>query len=133
MIFIDTGAFIAAHLARDSYHSRALSVWRELQTSGESYYTSNFVLDEAVTFIARRAGYPFAAEIALDLYNSRVLRILRPTDQDERAALSYFRKFSDQEVSFTDCVSFVLMRLHGIERAFTFDRHFQLAGFTVAP
>jgi uncharacterized protein len=41
------------------------------------------------------------------------------------------RKYADQGVSFTDCVSFAIMRRHKIRTAFTFDRHFKLAGFNV--
>jgi predicted nucleic acid-binding protein len=36
---------------------------------------------------------------------------------------------TDQKVSFTDCVSFTLMREAGIQTAFAFDSHFERAGF----
>jgi predicted nucleic acid-binding protein len=39
------------------------------------------------------------------------------------------RKFADQGMSFTDCVSFAIMRRRRIRTVFTFDRHFQQAGF----
>jgi hypothetical protein len=61
------------------------------------------------------------------------LSILRPDFGVERAALSYFRKYADQAVSYTDCTSFVLMKQHRIADAFTFDAHFSLAGFRVCP
>jgi predicted nucleic acid-binding protein len=35
----------------------------------------------------------------------------------------------DQSIGFVDCLSFALMRRHRIPAAFTFDRHFELAGF----
>jgi len=38
-----------------------------------------------------------------------------------------------RDVSLTDWSSFVLMRRHGFEEAFTFDRHFRQQGFTVVP
>jgi predicted nucleic acid-binding protein len=44
-----------------------------------------------------------------------------------------FRKFADQKVSFTDCVSFVLMRKQRLTRAFSFDRHYEQAGFEIWP
>lgn len=62
-----------------------------------------------------------------------MLTILRPDVSDESAALDLFRKFADQKVSFTDCVSFALMRRHRLKKAFTFDRHFAGAGFEVWP
>jgi predicted nucleic acid-binding protein len=79
--------------------------------------------------LARRTTYTFATERARSLLSSRLLTILRPAKEHELAALALFEKFADQEVSFTDCVSFALMREAGIKRAFAFDRHFELAGF----
>ena len=104
-----------------------------LPTARSPLFTSNFVLDETFTLLARQAGYPFAAERADAIYSSRVLTILRPDASDEAAALVLFRKLADQEVSFTDSVSFALMRRLRLTRAFTFDRHFEAAGFTVWP
>ena len=43
--------------------------------------------------------------------------------------LNLFEKFADQEISFTDCVSFALMREADIQQAFSFDWHFERAGF----
>lgn len=43
------------------------------------------------------------------------------------------QKYADQGVSFTDCVSFVLMQKGDIRRVFSFDRHFRIAGFEVEP
>ena len=59
--------------------------------------------------------------------------VLRPDADDETRAIDLFAKFADQQISFTDCVSFVLMRRNRLERAFTFDRHFADAGFDLMP
>jgi len=90
-------------------------------------------LDETLTLLARRAGYGFAAGRARNLYGSKRLTVLRPTEQDETAAVEAFVKYADQEVSFTDCVSFVLMRKNKLRRAFAFDDHFERAGFVRLP
>ena len=133
MIFIDTGAFIARHHRRDQYHFEALAAWQELRDSPRRCFTSNFVFDETFTLLARRTSYEFAAQRARGLMTSRQLEILRPSHEDESRALDAFEKFADQQVSFTDCVSFVLMKKHRIERAFSFDGHFVLAGFELWP
>lgn len=133
MIFVDTGAFLARYVEADQYHGAAVRAWRRLERSSGVLFTSSFVLDETLTLLGRRTTYAFAAGRADALYASRVLAILRPGVEDESAAVDLFRKFADQKVSFTDCVSFALMRRHKLKRAFTFDRHFADAGFEVWP
>ena len=133
MIFLDTGCFLGLYLKRDQYHQLAVAGWRELKASNMRCFTSSFVLDETLTFLARRSSYAFAAERARDLLASKVLEILRPDQEHELEALADFEKFADQRVSFTDCVSFALMRSRRIRRVFSFDRHFALAGFELWP
>ena len=50
-------------------------------------YTSNFVLDETFTLLARRASYAFAAQRARNILTSTTLTILRPDPVDELDAL----------------------------------------------
>ena len=133
MIFIDTGALLARYVKRDREHERAVEAWAELRSRRRRCLTSNFVLDEALTLLGRRVSYPFAAERAASWWGSEVLTIVRPGERDELVAIDHFRKFADQGVSFTDCVSFALMRRNRVRTAFTFDRHFAAAGFEAWP
>jgi predicted nucleic acid-binding protein len=94
-----------------------------------SCVTSNFVLDETFTWLARRSSYEFAAERARNLLLSSFLTILRPLPEDELDALDLFEKLADQKVSCTDCISVALMRKKKIGNAFTFDSHYEAAGF----
>lgn len=50
----------------------------------------------------------------------------------EKARRWMFR-WRDQEFSFTDCTSFVVMKERRIRRALTNDRHFKQAGFEIEP
>lgn len=131
MIFLDTGAFLGRYLPRDEYHEIAVAAWEELAQTRWPLYTSNFVLDETLTLLGRRASYAFAAERGRHIWASPKLEILRPEAADEEVALGLFEKLADQKVSYTDCVSFALMKRQRLVRAFTFDRHFAAAGFEV--
>jgi len=133
VIFIDAGAFVAQYIRRDQYHRQAVAAWKQIFRTREPCLTSNFVLNEALTFVARRAGNLFAAQRARNIYASPQIVISRPQQDDEIAALEFFEKYADQKVSFTDCVSFILMRKNKLRRVFTFDHHFALAGFTMFP
>jgi predicted nucleic acid-binding protein len=133
VIFIDTGALLARYVRQDSHHRRARRAWAEIERSQSRCFTSSFVLDETFTLLGRRASYSFAADRARSLLHSAALTVLRPDSDDEEKAVEVFAKFADQQVSFTDCISLVLMRRNRLERAFTFDRHFVNAGFEILP
>ena len=133
MIYIDTGAFLARYIKRDQYHKQAVELWNQLRKMQERCFTSNFVLDETFTLLGRRAGYKFAIQRARNIYLSKKLTILRPTHEDELMALDIRDKYADQELSFTDCISFIFMRKNKIKRVFSFDAHFKLPGFQLLP
>ena len=94
-------------------------------------YTSNFVVDEAVTLLTRWVGEKEAVNTGLLFYASDVLTILRPEEKDEVQALNILRKSSGKRYSFTDCVSFALMGKHRIRKVFTYDSDFLKQGFEV--
>jgi uncharacterized protein len=127
MNFVDTGILLALHNRRDQHHGEAVVLWRHIRQPA----TSNHVVDELATSLARSTGYGFAADRVQDLYESDRIRVLPATPGDEREALEWMRKYAEQRVSFTDCVSFAMMRRLRIRTAFTFDRHFRIAGFDV--
>ena len=70
------------YISSDQYHGRVVNAWKRLTVTGEACLTCNFVLDETITLLARRAGYPFAAERARAIYDSRILKILRPDEEE---------------------------------------------------
>jgi predicted nucleic acid-binding protein len=51
----------------------------------------------------------------------------------ETEAEGILAKFTDQNFSYTDAVSFVIMKRQKIRKAFCFDKHFVTAGFTIIP
>jgi predicted nucleic acid-binding protein len=74
VIFVDTGAFIARHLRTDQYHLQAKKGWGTIARRGWRCVTSNFVLDETFTLLARRASYAFAVERARNILASESWR-----------------------------------------------------------
>jgi predicted nucleic acid-binding protein len=133
LIFVDTGPLLARYLPLDQHHDAAVGGWSEIERSSQRWLTSNFVVAETMTLLSRRASASFAAERGRRLYGSTSFEIVRPQREDEIAALEAFTKLADQRVSFTDCLSFALMKRNRLRRAFTFDRHFAAAGFEVWP
>ena len=47
--------------------------------------------------------------------------------------ISILKEKSDQDFSFTDCMSFIVMEMLKINKVFSFDRHFDQYGFIRLP
>jgi predicted nucleic acid-binding protein len=129
MIFIDTGAWVARFSRRDQFHEQAAAAWAKLKVSNERVITSDSIFVETISLLGRRVGPSAAVEAGRFLHAWNKLTILRATKDDEAAALDLLGKFADQSIGFVDCISFALMRRHRIPTAFTYDRHFESAGF----
>ena len=129
-IFVDTSAWVAHANRADPDHQRvrqALGSFRGRRT------TSNFVFDETVTFCRYRFGHHVAVRIGTALLDPKMVALIRLTASDERQAWDLMSARPDQEYSFTDCTSFVLMRRLGIRTAAALDRDFRKEGFAVVP
>ncbi len=131
-LFIDTGAFLAKEIAADQHHRRATDFWRGLQEQSPQLYSTQHVLDETATLLARRTSYAWAAEWGRDVLAAGI-QWLQADEKDLLDAFAQMRKFADQAVSFTDCLSFVLMRKDRLRDVFGFDNHFTAAGFRLWP
>lgn len=60
---------------------------------------------------------------------SRIVHIVRTDEALEEAALNVYERLGDARLSFTDCVSFAVMRALEISAAFAFDSDFERVGF----
>ena len=96
-------------------------------------YTSNYVIDEALTLLRTHCGHRVAVSLRKTLEASRLLNVLWITESLEKAAWGIFEKHTDKEFSFTDCTSFALMEAEAIRNVFTFDQHFSQYGFESVP
>jgi predicted nucleic acid-binding protein len=131
-LFVDSGAFVAKEIANDRDHAAASRAWSMIAGGGFQLWSSEHVLDESATLIARRATYAWAAEWGSDVMGANI-EWLRANSDEWRQALLLMRKFADRSVSFTDCISAILMKRAGIRDVFGFDRHFEDLGFRVWP
>ena len=130
-IFIDTSALYAYFDQSDSNHSNAFSQIQKIQIP---LVTTNYVVDETITLLARNLGVHIAYKIGTDLLNEHFAKIVSILLDDEKNALEILNKYVDKKISFTDCTSFVIMEKLNIKTAFSFDKHFRQYGkFTVSP
>ncbi len=133
-IFIDSSAFLALEDESDDYHEEALRFRdQELLQGHYELITTSYILDETLTLIRSRLGIPASIAFSKNIRKSQLVRVLSVSRELEEKALDLFEKYDDKTFSFTDCVSFVLMREMGIREAFAFDEHFEQMGLIRRP
>jgi len=128
-LFIDTGAFYARYIPRDDHHAAAIALWKKVQEGRIHCLTTHFVLSELVSLFVYRFGSRQALQAAREIYASHAIEIVRATQDLELKALEYLERFLDQDFSMTDALSFAVMEEKRLSTAFTFDHHFEVAGF----
>lgn len=128
-VFVDTSGFKALVDPEDEFHARAVKTWRNLAKMGVILTTSNYILDECYTLIRVRCGINVVREFReLLAASGKEIKVMRVTLADEFSAWDWFEN-DWSKLSFTDCVSFAMMKRLGLIKFFGFDAHFERAGF----
>lgn len=133
-IFVDTGAFVALEDESDQYHDEAIQ-FREHVLRQENYniISSSYVLDETLTLIRARLGVKTSIGFSRQIRKSKIIKFIRVSEEIEKNAIKIFESYEDKTFSFTDCVSFAIMKQREMREAFTFDLHFDQMGFIRRP
>lgn len=133
-IFVDTGAFVALEDESDQYHAKAIQ-FRERVLRQENYniISSSYVLDETLTLIRARLGVKVSIDFSRQIRKSKIIEFIRVSEEIEKNAIKIFESYEDKTFSFTDCVSFAIMKQRKVREAFTFDPHFDQMGFIRRP
>lgn len=129
-LFVDTGAWYALVDKNDPDHKKA---WYFLTNNKIPLLTTNFIFDETITLLRSRVGWNAAKEFGERLKKSAFASIVCVGDEDEDRAWEIFLKYKDKDFSYTDCTSFAVMERLKIDTGFSFDSHFQIMKFKVAP
>lgn len=125
-VFVDTGVFVALRNAADRYHRRAKELMaRILQAEFGVIYTSDYVIDEAITTaLARTKRLGLAIDVGEYILSSPRIEKLRVTEDVFNAAWEKFRSLERRPMSFTDCTSLVLVEKSRIGKIASFDSGF---------
>lgn len=130
-VFIDTSGFYALLVSNDDYHLRAKNFINDAREKKILLHTTDYILDETYTLLKARKVSSQVQVLMDSISKSKAIMINWMDVELFDSSSKYFLKHQDQEYSFTDCVSFVLMRKIGIKRALTKDQHFIQAGFEI--
>ena len=130
-VFVDTSAFYALVDDRDPNHVRARSTLAGLLAGDAALATHEYVVAESTALIQRRLGLEALRRFVDDLLPLVEVAWIDETLHGEaREALLAAGRLN---VSLVDWTSFLVMRRHGVRRAFTFDPDFGAEGFEIAP
>ena len=129
-IFIDTGVLYAHHDVDAERHTAARELIDAVLDGTYGHpYTSDYVLDEAVTLTrARTNSVDDASAIANrirgnDPYPS-VVELVYTTPELVAAALETFRRYDDHDLSFTDATIVAICERRDIDAVASFDSDF---------
>ncbi len=130
-IYVDTGALIALSDRNDKNHERAVLYFKTAVKSGVLFILGKHVVIEYIDGVAKRINKIKAIQELDSIIGSKLLLIEWEIKEDWVQAVEYFKRYKDQKIDLTDCLSFSIMERMGIDAAFTFDSDFQTHGFKV--
>ena len=125
-LFVDTVYWLALMNPNDTWHRHALDWAARIS---EPLVTTDAVLTEVADAFCRVDRRRWAVEAIRNVRaDPEITSVPGSVDLFTRA-LDLYGSRSDKDWSLTDCISFVVMKEQGLERALTADLRFVQAGF----
>ena len=124
-LFIDSGPFVALYYKNDEHHRGAVDSFAKIARNGIRYrklYTSDYVLDEAITTCRRRTGsHELSVRLGTDILASKSIVMLKVDERTIQESWQLYKERDDVRLSFTDATCATLAKTHGITNIFTYD------------
>jgi predicted nucleic acid-binding protein len=135
--FVDTGGWVAYFDVADKYHRDIKEFFQDVfQRKKYRLATSDYVLDESVTYLRYNVGHATAVTAfnrIRAMVQQGIIDWLTVDEDIIQRAGEIFIKYDDQKFSFTDCTSFALCERERITHAVAVDKHFQTMRFILLP
>jgi len=128
-IFVDTSAFYALIDRSDRYHHRASALWQVLLDDNAAFITSNYVVWETMGLLQNRICFDAASIWYRDILG--ITDVFWVDADVHQKAYELWLNLGRKNLSLVDCVSFVTMHRHEIEKVFCFKHFFGTQGFEV--
>ncbi len=116
------------------HHASSVKTFEKIgrgETPYRKLYTSDYILDEAVTGCRQRTRtHAPSVELGTAILSSESIVLLKVDDEALAESWELYKERSEVPFSFTDCTTAVLARRHGIVDLYTYDdKDFQPLGF----
>ncbi len=129
ILFLDSAYAIALAAPDDESHSRAATLAAELRSRNLQMLTTEAVVFEIGDALSKPKFRRVAIELMTSIFTDPQIKVVPITSALVQRAFELFQRRPDKGWGMTDCLSFVVMEEHGIQRALTTDEHFEQAGF----
>ena len=130
-VFVDSFAWIAAINKSDNYHDICSEAIADLLSKGVKLFTTNYVIIETINALSKVDFRKAVVQFVDKLESSPSVEIITITEEIYRASWLLYQQRMDKDWGITDCASFEVMKMFNLKRAFTNDRHFEQAGFSL--
>src|SRR5262245_35365737 len=128
-IFVDTSGFYALLVKRDDKHGAAKRILQSAAKREQGFVTTDYVLDETATLLKARDCGHLLQDFFDTVFASAACRVEWTDAERFHVVKDFFLKHLDQHWSYTDCLSFRVMKERHLSDALTKDVHFEQAGF----
>ena len=125
-LFVDTVYWLALMNPNDTWHARSLDWAARIS---EPLVTTDAVLTEVADAFCRADRRRWAVAVIRNVQADPEITSVSGSADLFTRALDLYGSRPDKDWSLTDCISFVVMQDHGLQRALTADMHFAQAGF----
>ncbi len=135
-IFIDTSAWVELTLSQEKYFKPVSSYFIKELKGGSSFFTSDYVLDEAWTRLITHQSFSSTKalrEKTKEAERQRQLAIIYIDEILFEESWRLFAKYSDHKLSFTDATSVAIIQQLKLDEILTLNRGFAKIGLTVQP
>lgn len=130
-VFVDSFAWIAVINKSDNYHRISLKTLEEFLNKHVNLITTNYAIIETINALSKVEFRKAVIEFINKLERSPSVEIVKITDEIYNNAWALYQQRMDKNWGITDCTSFEVMRMFNIRKAFTNDKHFEQAGYSV--
>jgi len=130
-LFVDSGAWIALRSRRDQHHGEADRLFRQAISRRIALLTTNLILAETHRLMLHRAGVQPALRTLESFDASTSLTIHFATANDHARARQWLERLAPHPITYTDAVSFAVMKATRCGHVIGFDHDFAAAGYTL--
>lgn len=127
-IFFDTDAIYAFHNFDDPNHHKAVTIFSDLVTLNPQIYLGTNILAEVITMISQQLGKAKAIAL-LQEFRQSPYQLIHPSQDLIGLAEDIFCSIASKNISYSDCISFAIMKFYNLKYVFSFDRHFKRQDF----